>query len=230
MSDGFELAAELREDKGKGASRRLRRSGKVPAVLYGGGRDPRSLQLDHINLLHQMEHEAFYNSILTIKVGKEEQAAIVKDVQRHPAKRQVWHIDFQRILADEKIRMNVPVHFMGEDVAPGVKTSGGVIAHLMSELEISCLPKDLPEYIEVDISELEMDAIVHLSDVTVPAGVELTALTHGSTEHDQAVVTIHRPRAEEVEAVPEADEAAAEDGDAAAPADGDASGDGDSEG
>ena len=230
MSDGFELTAELREDKGKGASRRLRRNGKVPAVLYGGGRKPRPLQLDQVQLLHQMEQEAFYNSVLTIKVGNEEQAAIVKDVQRHPAKRRIWHVDFQRILADEKIRMTVPLHFIGENVAPGVKTGGGVVSHIISEVEISCLPGDLPEYIEVDISELELDAMVHLSELKIPDGVELTALTHGGAEHDQAVATIHRPRVE-VEDEPATDEAAAEEGEAPA-AEGDApsEGDGDGEG
>jgi large subunit ribosomal protein L25 len=204
MSDGFELTAELREDIGKGASRRLRRSGKVPAVLYGGGRKPRSLTLDHTKLLHQMEQEAFYNSVLTINVGKESQAAIVKDVQRHPAKRHVWHIDFQRILADEKIRMQVPFHFMGEDMAPGVKTGGGVFSHVMSDVEITCLPGDLPEYLEIDVSELELDEVIHLSEVKVPDGVELVALV-GDAEHDQPVVTIHRPRIE-VEEEPEAGE------------------------
>ena len=228
MSDGFELAAELREDIGKGASRRLRRSGKVPAVLYGGGRKPRSLTLDHTKLLHQMEQEAFYNSVVTINVGKESQAAIVKDVQRHPAKRRIWHVDFQRILADEKIRMQVPFHFMGEDVAPGVKTGGGVFSHVMSDVEITCLPKDLPEYIEVDVSELELDAIIHLSEVKVPDGVELVALSHGDTEHDPAVVTIHRPRVE-VEEEPEAVEGEAVEGEEgeAAPAEGEAPSEGD---
>ena len=216
MSDGFELTAELREDIGKGASRRLRRSGKVPAVLYGGGRKPRALTLDHTKLLHQMEQEAFYNSVLTINVGKETQAAIVKDVQRHPAKRHIWHVDFQRILADEKIRMQVPFHFIGEDVAPGVKTGGGVVSHVMSEVEISCLPKDLPEYLDVDVSALELDQIIHLSEITVPDGVELLALSHGDVEHDPAVVTIHRPRVE-VEEEPEA-EVGTEEGAEEAPA------------
>ena len=230
MSDGFELTAELREDIGKGASRRLRRSGKVPAVLYGAGRKPRALTLDHTKLLHQMEQEAFYNSVLTINVGKESQAAIVKDVQRHPAKRHIWHVDFQRILADEKIRMQVPFHFVGEDVAPGVKTGGGVFSHVMSEVEITCLPKDLPEYIDVDVSELELDAAIHLSEVKVPDGVELVALSHGDVEHDQPVVTIHRPRVEveeEPEAAEEGEEAAVEGDDTDAPAEGEASTDGD---
>ncbi len=229
MSEDFDLIAEIREDQGKGASRRLRHQGKVPAIIYGAGRPPRALTFDQNKVLHQLDNESFYSSVLNIKVGDKSQAAILKDLQRHPAKHMIMHMDFQRIVDDVEIRMNVPLHFIGEDVAPGVKTGGGVVSHLMSELEISCLPKDLPEYIEVDVSALEMDGVVHLSDVNVPDGVELMALTHGSTEHDQAVVTINRPRAEEVEEAPEADEAGAE-GDAAAPAEGDASGDADGDG
>ena len=219
MSGEFELAAEFREDVGKGASRRLRRQGKVPAVLYGGGKKPRAITLDHIKLLHLMENKAFHTSILTIQVGKVSQAAIVKDVQTHPAKRRIWHVDFQRILADEKIRMDVPLRFIGEDVAVGVKQGGGVVSHLMTEVEISCLPKDLPEYLEVDVSNLELDEMIHLSEVPIPEGVEVTALTHGGAEYDQAVVTIHKPRVEiieepEEEAVEgeEAPEGAAEEG------------------
>ncbi len=230
MSDGFELTAELREDIGKGASRRLRRSGKVPAVLYGGGRKPRSLTLDHTKLLHQMEQEAFYNSVLTLKVGKKDQACVVKDVQRHPAKRHIWHVDFQRIRADEKIRMDIPFHFIGEDVAPGVKTAGGVVSHLMSDVDIICLPKDLPEYIEVDVSQLELDEMIHLSEVKIPEGVEIVGLG-GDAEHDPAVVTIHRPRVE-VEEEPEAVEGeaeAAEGDDAEGPAEGEGSQEGDSD-
>ena len=197
MSQEFDLIAELREDQGKGASRRLRREGKVPAIIYGGGRPPRPLAFDHNKLLHEMESESFYSSVLNVKVGDKSQAAIVKDIQRHPARRQVLHIDLQRIVEDEEIRMNVPLHFMGEDKAPGVK-AGGSVSKLMTEVEVSCLPRYLPEYFEVDISGLELDEMLHLSDIKVPEGVELIELTHGEG-HDQPIVSIHVIKAEPIE-------------------------------
>jgi len=193
-----ELTAEFREDKGKGASRRLRRSGKVPAVLYGGRKEPKNITLDQQVLLHQLESESFYSSILTIKIGKDSQAAILKDLQRHPAKRQILHVDLQRVLADEKIRISVPLHFLGEEAARGVKEEGGVVSHIVSEVEVSCLPKDLPEYMEIDVSDLGLDERLHLSDIKVPEGVEIIELSYGA-DHDQPVVAVHRPRKEEVE-------------------------------
>ncbi len=228
MSDDLDLVAEIREDRGKGASRRLRRQGKVPAILYGGGRPPRALMLDHNKLIRQMQEESFYSSVLTIQAGERTQPAIVKDIQRHPSKAQILHIDLQRVLADEKIRMNVPLHFLGEDVAVGVKQHGGVVSRLMNEVEVSCLPADLPEYIEVDISGLDMDEMLHLSSLAVPDGVELIALSYGE-DHDQPIVSIHKPK-RVVEAVEEeaADEAPADaeaDGDDAAPAEDEAKGD-----
>jgi large subunit ribosomal protein L25 len=199
MSSQIELIAESREDAGKGASRRLRRQGKLPAVLYGGGRPPRSLTLDHQSILHQMENEAFYSSILSIRLGDQTQSVVIRDVQRHPAKRAVLHLDFLRIQADEAIRMTVPIHFPGEDVAKGVKLGGGLLSRMTNEVEIECLPKDLPEYLELDVTELDMDEILHLSDIKLPAGVEIPGLVKGE-QSDQPVVAIHRPRAEEVEA------------------------------
>ncbi len=207
MSQDFDLIAEFRQDQGKGASRRLRLQGKVPAIIYGGGREPRSLSFDHNKLLRQMDNEAFYSSILNVKVGDNSQAAIVKDVQRHPAKRQVLHIDLQRILEDEEIRMNIPLHFLGEEKAPGIK-AGGSVARLMSEVEITCLPRNLPEYLEVDISRMELDDMLHLSDLKVPEGVEIVELSHGDeNDHDQPIVAIHVIKVVEVEE-PEADEEA----------------------
>ena len=188
MSKGVDLVAEFREDAGKGASRRLRREGKVPAIIYGGGRPPRSLAFDANEVLHSMEQEAFFSSVLTVKVGENERQAILKDVQMHPAKRQVLHMDLQRVLADEKIRMTVPIHLDNEDIAPGVKLGGGTIARLLSEIEVSCLPANLPEFLAVDIGELELDQILHLSDLPVPDGVEIPELTGGN---DLPVVTIH---------------------------------------
>lgn len=208
MKQEFDLVAELREDQGKGASRRLRREGKVPAILYGGGRPPRNLAFDQNKVLQQLDYEAFYSSILTITVGDKSQPAILKDLQRHPAKRQIIHMDMQRVLEDEEIRVQVPLHFIGEQVAPGVKQGGGSISRLMTEVEVSCLPKNLPEYLEVDISQLELDDMLYLSDIKVPEGVELTELAHGE-EHDHAIVSIHVHKAApiEEEAVAEAEEA-----------------------
>ncbi|MEX2125609.1 MAG: 50S ribosomal protein L25/general stress protein Ctc [Woeseia sp.] len=198
MKQEFNLIAELREDQGKGASRRLRRQGKVPAIIYGGGRPPRALVFDHNRVLHQLDQEAFYSSILTIKVGDKSQAAILKDVQRHPARRQILHMDIQRVVEDEKIRMHVPIHIVGEQQAPGVKLAGGTVMRLITDVEVSCLPRDLPEYFEVDISHLELDDMLHLSDIKVPEGVEITQLTYGE-EHDHAIVSVHVIKAAAVE-------------------------------
>ena len=189
MNDDFDLIAEIREDQGKGASRRLRRQNKVPAIIYGAGRPPRPLAFDHNKVLQQLESESFYSSILNIKVGDKSQAAILKDMQRHPAKNQIMHMDFQRIVEDQEIRMNVPLHFIGEDVAPGVKLGGGKVMHLMTDVEIVCLPRYLPEFINVDVSELELDVMLNLSDLELPEGVEMPALAQGP-EADRPVVAI----------------------------------------
>jgi len=198
MSDDFDLIAEIRDDQGKGASRRLRRAGKVPAILYGGGRDPRPLSIDQTALLHNLENESFYSSILTISVGKQSQPCLLKDLQRHPARRQIIHVDLQRVLDDVEIRVRVPIHFVNEDIAYGVRQEGGVVAHLVNEIEVSCLPKNLPEYIEIDIAELKLDEMVMLSQVVVPEGVEIVDLTHGD-EQDQPVVAVQRIKVVEVE-------------------------------
>jgi len=195
MKTSFELVAELREDQGKGASRRLRRSGKVPAILYGGHEAPLALSLDHTKLVQMLGNERFYSTLLSLKVGKEKQAAVLKDLQRHPYKNQVVHIDFQRVREDEKIRMPVPLHFINEATSVGVKQHGGVMSHLRNDVEVLCLPKDLPEHIEVDLQELGRGQIIHLSELKLPEGVELTELIHG---HDAPVVSCHAQRAEEV--------------------------------
>ena len=198
MSDEFDLIAELREDRGKGASRRLRRQGKVPAIIYGAGRPPRALSFDQNKVLKQLENESFYSSVLSIKVNDKSQAAILKDLQRHPAKHLIMHMDFQRIVEAEEIKMNVPLHFVGEEIAPGVKQGGGKVAHLINDIEVACLPKDLPEYLEVDVAELELDAMLHLSDIKLPNGVEIPQLAQGP-EHDHAIVSIHVIKAAPVE-------------------------------
>jgi large subunit ribosomal protein L25 len=210
MKTSFELVAEFRETQGKGASRRLRHEGKVPAILYGGHADARTLTLNHQKLLIMLDNERFYSTILSLKVGDQTQAAILKDVQRHPFKNAVMHIDFQRVEENEKIRISIPLHFTGAAVSPGVKSQGGIVSHMRTETEVSCLPKDLPEFIEVDISGLSLNESIHLSQLKVPQGVVLVDLA----KDDAAVVAIHSPRAEE----PEPTAAAAAAG--AAPAEG----------
>jgi large subunit ribosomal protein L25 len=215
MKTSFELNAEFRDGQGKGASRRLRRENKVPAILYGGHREPRALAVDQNKLMQMLENERFYSTIISIKVGDLSQAAVLKDVQRHPAKSAVLHLDLQRVLEDEKIRMMIPLHFKGESVAPGVKT-GGQVSHLRNEIEVSCLPKDLPEFLEADLSGLDMNQMLYLSDIKLPEGVEIPELSHG---RNSPVVSIHHARAEEVETpAAEAATAAAPTAAAAAPA------------
>lgn len=204
MKTSFELAAEFRDAEGKGASRRLRRANKVPAILYGGHREPRALALDHTRLMLMLENERFYSTIINLRVGDVTQAAVLKDVQRHPAKNAVLHVDLQRVLEDEKIRISIPLHFQGAAGSPGVK-AGGQVSHLRNEIEVSCLPKDLPEYIDVDLSGLGMNQMVYLADLKVPEGVEILELSHG---RNTPVVSIHHARAEEVE-TPAAEAAAA---------------------
>ena len=194
MAISFELNAEPRADTGKGASRRLRHAGKVPAIIYGGDKAPEALTLLHNELLRNLEHEAFYSHILTINTGGNATSAILRDLQRHPSKPVIMHVDLQRVSADEELRTQVPVHFIGEDVSPGVK-AGGLVMHELTEVEIECLPKDLPEFIEVDMSMLDVGDTVHLSDLKVPDGVTLLELVRGE-DHDQSVATIHAKRVE----------------------------------
>lgn len=201
MKTSFELTAEFRKAEGKGASRRLRGTGKVPGILYGGHIDPAAIALDHQRLLLALDNERFYSTIIAIKLDGKTQPAILKDLQRHPAKNQVLHIDLQRVLDNEKIRMTIPLHFKGASIAPGVKTGGGVVSHLLNDVEVLCLPKDLPEYLEIDMSAMGMNEMKRLSDIPLPEGVELVLLSHG---RDEAVVSIHHPRAEEAEAAPAA--------------------------
>ena len=196
----FEVEASVRNDMGKGASRRLRREEKVPGVVYGGGKTPVSLTLEHKSIAKSLDNEAFYSHILVLKSGQESERVILKDVQRHPYKPRILHVDFQRVRADEKLHMNVPLHFIGAESAPGVKDGGGTVSHIMTDVEISCLPDNLPEFIEVDISGLELNQILHLSDLKFPNGVESVELSH---ENDRAVVSIHIPRVEEEPVVEE---------------------------
>lgn len=195
----FEIQAESRDTFGRSDARRMRRLGRVPAIVYGADRGPEPISLDHNTVLHQMEQEAFYTSILAVKVGSDTQSVVVKEVQRHPAKRYILHMDFQRIVESEELTLHVPIHFLHEETAKGVKLQGGFIEHLMTDIEITCLPKDLPEYIEVDVAALELNDVVHLSEVTLPEGVTSVALMH---ETDPPLVTVTPPRREEEEAEP----------------------------
>jgi large subunit ribosomal protein L25 len=192
----FELAGEPRAQLGRTSARRLRKAGKVPAIMYGGGEAPESLVLDHNTLKHQMAREAFYTSILTLKLGTKAQQVVVKAVERHPARPIIMHMDFQRVREDVEITLNVPIHFLNEAEAKGVKDQGGVVNHVLTDVEVRCLPRYLPEYLEIDVISLELNQMLHLSDIKLPEGVTLVALAHGD---DQALVAVNPPREEEIE-------------------------------
>mgnify|MGYP001492930458 FL=1 len=213
MSIDFSIDAEPRTDEGKGASRRLRRSGRVPAILYGGDTQPQSISLDQNRIFHDLAEEAFYSHILSLKLEGKTQKVILRDVQRHPAKPIILHVDFQRVDDKQTLNIHVPLHFIGDDVCPGVKLEGGQVSHQIIEVEITCLPKNIPEFIEVDVSELKIGDAVHLTDLKLSEGVTLTALTHGEG-HDQQVANCHATKVAEEE--PVADDAAPEAGDAPA--------------
>ncbi|ADE16932.1 ribosomal 5S rRNA E-loop binding protein Ctc/L25/TL5 [Nitrosococcus halophilus Nc 4] len=211
MENLFELHADVRGEQGKGASRRLRRAGKVPAILYGAGKEPVSLTLDHNLLFQHLGYEAFYSHILTIHANGKTEKAVLKALQRDPANpNKVLHLDLQRVSPTQKLSISVHLHFMGDDVARGVRQEGGVVARLLNDVEITCLAKDLPESIEVDLTDLGAGEALHLSDLKLPEGVEIPALKLGE-DYDQPVVTIHKPRvAEEEEAGTEGGAEAAE--------------------
>lgn len=190
----FELNAEVRSDLGKGASRRLRhRAGQVPGIIYGAGKDPVSITLKTNEIAKSILSEAFYSSIITVHLGGKSEKAVVKDMQRHPAKEFVMHVDLLRIDEKKELHMHVPLHFINEDKCAGVKTGGGKITHLMSDVEVSCLPGNLPEYIEVDMSDLQVDQTLHLSDIKLPEGLRIVALIHGE-DHDQPIAALHVPK------------------------------------
>jgi large subunit ribosomal protein L25 len=212
----YELRGDVREAGGKGAARRLRREGMIPAVLYGAGKDTLSIKLNANDVHKRLENEAFFSHILDVKVGNEGTQAVLKALQRDPATDRVVHMDLLRVSSSQEITMHVPLHFLNEEVSPGRK-AGGVINHLLVDLEISCLPKDLPEYIEVDMSEMDIGDSVHLSELAMPAGVTLLALAQ-DPEHDQPVVSIQHSQKfdEEEEALLLAEAEEAEEGEEAA--------------
>ena len=206
-AEEFELNCTVRTDLGKGASRRLRRlNDDIPAVLYGGGEDPVSLTIAHKDIAKATENEAFFSHIITLNVGKKKQKAVIKALQRHPAKAILMHADFQRVSDKVQITVNVPIHFLNEDKCAGVKTGGGSIIKTLNEIEIHCFPKDLPEFIEVDMILLEIGEAVHLADITLPAGVASVAL---AADNNLTVATVQAPRAEveEASAAPDAPDA-----------------------
>ncbi|MBB6241756.1 MULTISPECIES: 50S ribosomal protein L25/general stress protein Ctc [unclassified Rhodanobacter] len=209
MAKTHEIKAQSRKDEGKGASRRLRHASFVPAVVYGAGKDPESIQIEHNTILLAAKHEWFFSSVLDLNVDGKVQKVLVRDWQKHPFKQLMMHMDFLRINENEVIRVNVPLHFLNQESSPAGKTSGVVISHNLTEVEVSCLPKDLPEFIELDLGKLKEGDIIHLSQLTLPANVEIPALALGE-DHDIAVVTVMFVQ-EEVDETPEAAE-----GDAAA--------------
>ncbi|WP_199097032.1 50S ribosomal protein L25/general stress protein Ctc [Dyella sp. ASV21] len=209
MATTHEIKAQGRKDEGKGASRRLRRAGFVPAVVYGAGQAPQSIEIEHNTILLAAKHEWFFSSVLDLNVDGKVQKVLVRDWQKHPYKLQMLHMDFQRVDENAILRVNVPVHFLNQEKSPAAKTSGVVISHNLTEVEISCLPKDLPEFIELDLGNLKAGEIVHLSQLTLPKGVEIAAL-HLGADHDIAVVTANTVK-EEAEEAPAEGEAPASD-------------------
>ena len=185
------VLATKREGKGTGASRRLRRASKVPGIVYGAGQDAVSLEFDHKALFLQFRHEAFHASILTLDVEGKKESVLLRDYQMHPVRNTIQHVDFQRVSATEKIHVKVPLHFINQDTAPGVKTGGGIVTHILTEADVSCLAKDLPEFIEVDLGALELGESIHLSQVKLPKGVEFVQLAH---DNDASIASVARPR------------------------------------
>jgi large subunit ribosomal protein L25 len=194
------IKADKRGVQGTGASRRLRRADKVPGIVYGGGADATNIELDHNDIYHKLRMEAFHASILDMEIDGKSQQVLLRDFQMHPFKQNVLHVDFQRVAADKKIHMKVPLHFINADIAPGVKTSGGLVSHVLNELDISCLPKDLPEFIEVDLKDLAAGHSIHVGELKLPAGV--TAVTHRGENPTVATIVIPRAVAAEEEAKP----------------------------
>lgn len=201
MSADFVIHAEKRAEQGKGASRRLRHTGKFPAIVYGAGKEPAAVTLEHNEIVRYLEEEAFYSQVLKIDLEGVSEKVVLRDLQRHPAKPFILHMDLQRIKENEEIRVHIPIHFLNEDTCPGVKL-GGQVSHQIVEVEISSLPKDLPEFLELDMAEMEIGDTLHLSDLKIPEGVQLMALAQDE-EHNLGVVSIHKARALEEEKVEE---------------------------
>ncbi|MFT5659080.1 MAG: large subunit ribosomal protein L25 [Gammaproteobacteria bacterium] len=220
MSDKIKLVAEPREDSGKGASRRLRHTGMVPAIVYGGDKAPVSIMLEHNDFKHQLENEAIYTQLIDLTVNKKKEEVVLRDLQRHPYKNKIMHADFYRVDKKKPIHVSVPVHPINVEECVGVKLDGGMLSLMTSEIEVVCLPKDIPEYLEIDVTELHLGEILHLSQIQLPKGVEIAALMYDEDhEHDIGVVSVYKTRAEAVpDDAPEAPKSP-EEGDDAAEAD-----------
>ncbi|RZO05778.1 MAG: 50S ribosomal protein L25/general stress protein Ctc [SAR92 clade bacterium] len=207
MSTNFVINARSREDTGKGASRRLRRqSGEVPAIIYGGKKHAEKISILHKDITKALENEAVYSSIISLSVDGKAEDTIIKDIQRHPAKQVILHLDFLRVSKTTKLQTRVPLNFLNEDICIGVKMGGGLIAHTMTDIEVSCLPKDLPESIDVDMEQIDVGQIVHLSDIKMPSGVESVSLSQGA-EYDLTVATVNKQKAADIEEALDSDEA-----------------------
>ena len=206
MSTNFVINARSREDIGKGASRRLRRqSGEVPAIIYGGRKHAEKISILHKDITKALENEAVYSSIISLSVDGKAEDTIIKDIQRHPAKQVILHLDFLRVSKTTKLQTRVPLNFLNEDICVGVKMGGGLIAHTMTDIEVSCLPKDLPESIDVDMEQIDIGQIVHLSDIKMPSGVESVSLSQGA-EYDLTVATVNKQKAADIEEALDSDE------------------------
>ena len=207
MSTNFVINARSREDTGKGASRRLRRqSGEVPAIIYGGKKHAEKISILHKDITKALENEAVYSSIISLSVDGKAEDTIIKDIQRHPAKQVILHLDFLRVSKTTKLQTRVPLNFLNEDICIGVKMGGRLIAHTMTDIEVSCLPKDLPESIDVDMEQIDVGQIVHLSDIKMPSGVESVSLSQGA-EYDLTVATVNKQKAADIEEALDSDEA-----------------------
>ena len=199
MSTNFTINAKSREDTGKGASRRLRRlTGEVPAIIYGGKKDAEKISILHKDITKALENDAVYSSIISLSIDGKAEDTIIKDIQRHPAKQIILHMDFLRVSKTTKLQTRVPLNFINEDICVGVKLGGGLIAHTMTDIEVSCLPKDLPEAIDVDMAKVDVGQIVHLSDLTLPEGVESVSLSQGA-DYDLTVATVNKQKAVEID-------------------------------
>lgn len=208
--DAFELNAEQRTATGRAENRRLRKTGRVPAIIYGGNEEPRMVSFQHNQLERQLDNEAFFSHVIKIHVeGGKTENVVLRDLQRHPAKPFIEHLDFLRVVAGETLRMGVPLHFISEDECPGVVEGSGIAQRSLMEVEVECLPGDLPEYIEVDCSQLQLNDVIHLSELTLPKGLTLVDLMGDEGEqNDLAVISIQQPQV----APAEEDEAAEEEG------------------
>ena len=216
---GISLNATLREGQGKGASRRLRHTNQLPAIVYGAGKDPVSISLLQKDIQHKLPDESFYSQVLSLSIEGKAEDVLIRDIQHHPYQMEVMHMDFVRVDANKVVHIHSQLHFLGEEESPGVKTEDGVISHVIIEVELECLPKDIPDHIEVDLSEMNIGDVIHLSDLKMPAGVEVLALKHGD-DNDSVVASMHvRKVVEEIEdeapvaPVSEDDEAEEEGGD-----------------